>query len=104
VTKGLIRIYGQKHLHFITFSTFRREPTLTPERRTHVLKELELLRQQKTFQLCGYVVMPEHFHFLIGEPAEGTPSTVVQLLKQRCATNFNAESGTRGSRFWQPRL
>jgi putative transposase len=27
--------------------------------------------------------MPEHIHLLIGEPARGTPSTVMQVLKQR---------------------
>jgi putative transposase len=27
--------------------------------------------------------MPEHIHLLISEPAKGTPSTVIQVLKQR---------------------
>ncbi len=31
----------------------------------------------------GYVVMPEHFHLLISEPKVGTPSVVMQVLKQR---------------------
>ncbi len=29
--------------------------------------------------------MPEHVHLLIGEPEKGTPSTVMQVLKQRFA-------------------
>jgi len=29
--------------------------------------------------------MPEHIHLLIGEPERGTPSTVMQVLKQRFA-------------------
>jgi REP element-mobilizing transposase RayT len=29
--------------------------------------------------------MPEHFHLLINEPEIGTPSTVMQVLKQRTA-------------------
>lgn len=33
--------------------------------------------------VVGYLVMPEHFHLLIGEPEQGTPSTVMQVLKQR---------------------
>jgi len=33
----------------------------------------------------GYVLMPEHIHLLISEPEKGTPSTVMQLLKQRFA-------------------
>jgi putative transposase len=33
----------------------------------------------------GYVVMPEHIHLLLSEPEVGTPSTVMQVLKQRSA-------------------
>jgi putative transposase len=33
--------------------------------------------------LVGYVVRPEHIHLLIGEPEHGTPSTVMQVHKQR---------------------
>ena len=35
--------------------------------------------------MLGYVVMPEHFHLLISEPQETTPSVVMQVLKQRFA-------------------
>lgn len=35
--------------------------------------------------IVGYVVMPEHFHLLIAEPEKGTPSTIMQVLKQRFA-------------------
>ena len=31
------------------------------------------------------VVMPEHIHLLISEPEKGTPSTVMQVVKQRYA-------------------
>ncbi len=31
--------------------------------------------------------MPEHVHLLIGEPEKGTPSTVMQVLKQRFANS-----------------
>jgi REP element-mobilizing transposase RayT len=37
------------------------------------------------FRVVGYVVMPEHFHLLISEPGRGTPSLVMQVLKQRFA-------------------
>ena len=33
--------------------------------------------------VVGYVVMAEHIYFVIGELEQGTPSTVVQVLKQR---------------------
>ena len=35
--------------------------------------------------VVGYVVMPEHIHLLISEPERGTPSSVMQVLKQRFA-------------------
>jgi putative transposase len=37
------------------------------------------------FVVVGYVVMPEHIHLLVTEPEVGTPSTVMQVLKQRTA-------------------
>ena len=43
------------------------------------------VRERYQFWLVGYVVMPEHIHLLISEPKVGTPSTVMQVLKQRVA-------------------
>jgi putative transposase len=47
------------------------------------VKILEEVRGRQGFELAGYVVMPEHVHLLIGEPPTGTPSTVLQVLKQK---------------------
>jgi REP element-mobilizing transposase RayT len=46
------------------------------------LKELARVRREYAFGLVGYVVMPEHVHLLVSEPKKGTPSTVLQMLKQ----------------------
>ena len=83
---GLNRYYGTGHLHFITCSCYHRLPLLgKPGRRTWFLELLEQTRQRYDFVVVGYVVMPEHFHILIGEPEIGTPSTVLQVVKQRFA-------------------
>jgi putative transposase len=83
---GLKRYYGAGHLHFITCSCYHRLPLLgKPGRRTWFLELLEQARQRYGFVVVGYVVMPEHFHVLIGEPEKGTPSTVMQVVKQRFA-------------------
>ena len=80
----LKRIYGQRHLHFITFSCYRRLPLLKTARARDVfVRELARVRAEYGFLLVGYVVMPEHVHLLISEPRRGTPSTVLQMLKQR---------------------
>jgi putative transposase len=54
-------------------------------RRDLFLKILEEVRVRYQFAVIGYVVMPEHVHLLISEPDRGTPSTVMQVLKQRFA-------------------
>ena len=82
--KGLKRYYGQGHLHFITCSCYRRLPLLRSARAKNLFaKVLGEVRDHYGFALVGYVVMPEHIHLLIGEPARGTPSTVMQVFKQR---------------------
>src|ERR1700674_2279409 len=80
----LIRQYGRGHLHFITFTCYRRLPLLRSVRARNVFVQiLGEVRDRYGFSLVGYVAMPEHIHLLISEPAKGTPSTVIQVLKQR---------------------
>lgn|SRR5579859_949421 len=82
----LKRIYGFRDLHFITCSCYRRQPLLgTNHSRDVFLRILEQVRRKHSFEVVGYVVMPEHFHILIGEPEKGNPSTVLQVLKQGVA-------------------
>jgi len=80
----LRRHYGQGHFHFITFSCSRRQPFLATHRaRDRFVKILDEVRAKHSFLLLGYVVMPEHVHLLISEPALGDPSRVLQVLKQK---------------------
>ena len=86
VPSGLHRTYGAHHLHFITCSCYRRRALLGSARaRDRFLAILEQTRQRYRFVVVGYVVMPEHFHLLVTEPEVGTPSTLMQVLKQRSA-------------------
>ena len=57
----------------------------TPRARDRFLSLLEQTREKYRFVVVGYVVMPEHIHLLVTEPEVGTPSTVMQVLKQRTA-------------------
>jgi putative transposase len=89
---GLHRSYGAHHLHFITCSCYRRLPFLRAARsRDCFLSILEQTRERYRFVVVGYVVMPEHVHLLITEPERGTPSTVMQVLKQTHRPRFVAE-------------
>src|ERR1019366_826624 len=79
--KGLRRRYGQGHLHFITCSRYRRLPLFASVRSKNLfVKILGEVRDRYGFSLLGYVVMPEHIHLLISEPAKGTPSILFRGL------------------------
>jgi len=118
--KNLKRYYGRGDLHFLTFSCYRRLPLLkTVRARNLFVKALGQIRERYKFRLVGYVVMPEHVHLLISEPAKSTPSVVLKALKQRVSRDMRKNrlrvSGAQlrlpfmGSeaglpRFWQPRF
>ena len=119
--KGLRRRNGHGHLHFVTFRCYRRLPLLGSVRaRNALVKILGEVRDRCGFALAGYVVMPEHIHSLISEPAAGTPSTVLQVLKQRVSRRLRRKARHRTSarqlqlcfdrtghslpQFWQPRF
>src|SRR6267378_1239415 len=118
--KGLKRHYGQDHLHFLTSSCYRRLALLeTARARNLFIKELRRVRREYGFLLVGYVVMPNHVHLLISEPKKGTPSTVLQMLKQRVSRKMRRKGRARPKgqlslrfpkfiadlpQFWQPRF
>jgi putative transposase len=82
--RNLKRHYGKGDLHFITFSCYERRPLLgTVRARNLFVKVLGEVRDKYGFLLVGYVLMPEHVHLLVSEQKKGTPSKVVQVLKQR---------------------
>src|SRR5579862_3548069 len=89
----LERRYGQGDLHFITCSCYQRRPLLrSARRRDTFLGILDQVRTRYQFSLVGYVVMPEHIHLLISEPKIGTPTTVMQVLKQRVSRSLRPKS------------
>lgn len=95
----LERRYGQRHLHFITCSCYRRRPLLgTARKRDAFLRILNEVRERYQFWLVGYVVMPEHIHLLIAEPKVGTPSTVMQVFKQRVAQCLRGKRRQRSNK------
>src|SRR5580704_3282089 len=119
--KRLRRRYGLRHLHFITCSCYRQLPLFASVRAKNMfVKILGEVRDRHVFSLAGYVVMPNHIHLLISEPAMGTPSTVMQVLKQRVSRRLRRKTRKKVSsqqlrlpfrrahdllpQFWQPRF
>jgi len=56
---GLKRYHGKGHLHFITFSCYRRLPLLkTVRARDIFVQELGKVRDETEFRLIGYRATP----------------------------------------------
>jgi putative transposase len=117
--KRLRRHYGQRHLHFLTFCCYHRRPYLeTVRARNLFIKVLGEVRTKFKFLLVGYVVMPDHVHLLLSEPANATISDVLQVLKQRISQKMRARGkclsrkqlqlkfvdADEAPRFWQRRF
>ena len=80
--KGLRRFHHTGDWHFITCSCYCRQRFLDWARRRDLFLDiLEQVRAKYDFVVAGYVVMPEHFHLLIGEPRVAKLSRAMQVLK-----------------------
>src|SRR5260370_26965237 len=98
MAKNLKRYYGRGDLHFLTFSCYQRLPLLrTIRARNLFVHALGKIRERYNLLLVGYVVMPDHVHLLISEPAKITPSVALKALKQRVSRDLR-KSNRRGSR------
>ena len=97
---GLKRFQREGDDHFITFSSYRREPYLaTAASKDLFLDSLELARKRHNFEILGYVVMPEHVHLLVSEPEdhEVPLSKAIQSLKLSVSKRLSPRP------FWQVR-
>jgi putative transposase len=89
--RKLKRLHGHGDFHFITFSCYERRPLLdTVRARSFFVKILGEVRSHRGSLLVGYVVMPEHVHLLLSEPAKGNLAKLVQVLKQRVSRAIRA--------------
>ncbi len=96
--RGLVRYRSTGNFHFLTFSCFHRFQYFgTAVARDLFEDALERTRRRYRFVIAGYVVMPEHVHLLVSEPAKSDISGVVHALKLSVALRLVERP------FWQVR-
>ncbi|MFZ3262775.1 MAG: transposase [Terriglobales bacterium] len=67
---GLRRFQESGHSHFVTFSCRHRQPYFSTAKLFDLFVQcLEDTRVRFDLRVFGYVVMPEHVHLLLSEPA-----------------------------------
>ncbi len=80
---GLKRYQRAQQLHFITFSCYRRQRYLDRVGAKRCFENaLDEARRRDGMLAFGYVVMPEHVHFLVSEPERELLSTAIRAIKQ----------------------
>ena len=94
--RGLKRYQNEGHLHFLTFSTHRRAPIL-PNHFLTFEHSLERTRRRYHLDVHGFVLMPEHVHLLLSEPATDPLSKAIQALKLSVSKQADTHP------FWQTR-
>jgi putative transposase len=95
---GLVRYQHTGEMHFLTFSCYRRLPYLAaPESRNLFESALERICKKYEFVVAGYVVMPEHIHLLVNEPARSSLDQVIKAIK------LSVTLRNRERPFWQAR-
>jgi hypothetical protein len=69
--QDLRRFHHSSQSHFLTFSCYHRQPRFdTPDTCDLFVLTLEEMRRRLGMRIYGYVVMPEHVHLLVSEPAD----------------------------------
>lgn len=76
------RLISPPGTYFVTFSTWERRRLFVVERYVRLfLKTLYRYRQQGSYELHAFVVMPEHVHILLTPALSVTLEHAIQLIK-----------------------
>ncbi|MBK5342334.1 transposase [Pseudomonas sp. TH49] len=86
--------------YFVTSVVYDRQPVFSDWRTGRLLvAELRHAHEQGRAESIAWVVMPDHFHWLM-QLNSGSLGAVVGAVKARCTQAVNRETGRRG-RLWQ---
>jgi putative transposase len=76
-------------VRFVTFSCYRRLPSLNHPRIKEILAEdVDRARDKHRFKLIGYVFMPEHVHLVLFPPDDMKLGLVIGEIKSRSAKRY----------------
>jgi putative transposase len=94
------RLQSTDRIFFVTVNLHRALVPLAEVEFRLVTEALAASRRKLGFLLCGYVVMPDHWHALIWTAFPLTISRAVQDVKWIAASSLNRARGARGT-VWQ---
>ncbi len=94
------RLLVSDRIFFVTVNLQRGIPHFSDSEFPLLVQALQACRQRTPFLLCGYVLMPDHWHALIHTQCPVTVSRSIQDVKWLAARLINRHRGSKGS-IWQ---
>ena len=94
------RLLVTNRIFFITVNLRKNLPRFTEDEFSLLVAAVEESRRKLDFSLCGYVLMPDHWHALIRVSHPLTISRVVQNIKWISARRLNQHRNSTGP-VWQ---
>jgi putative transposase len=99
--RGLRRFQQSGQSDFVTFGCYQRLEHFAAPGAARVFETaLERVRHSYGVRVFGYVVMFEHVHLLLSEPARQTLAVAIKSLKQGVSRRL---IGANDAHFWQHR-
>ncbi|HEV2492078.1 MAG TPA: transposase [Terriglobia bacterium] len=94
------RLRTSDRIFFVTVNLRRQTNPLERAEYAELISALQGARRRLGFLLCGYVLMPDHWHALIGLGYPLSISDVIHDVKKVSARRFHGRRGAQGP-LWQ---
>jgi len=98
----LRRYFYPGNICFITNVTFERMSILI-DNNDLLFKSIENVRENTPFELIAWVILDDHFHFIL-DPRDNDPSRLLQRLKMSFAAYYRKRMEMHSGRVWQNRF
>jgi putative transposase len=100
----LHRLRLTDRIFFVTATLLPGAPTFSPDEYPILIDAFAESRRHLGFLLCGYVLMPDHWHVLLWPSLPLTISQALKDIRTRCTKSLNRQRGTQGTtgqdQFW----
>jgi putative transposase len=98
----LRRYFYPGNICFITNATYDRM-TILIDNNDLLFKAIENVREKTPFELIAWVILDDHFHFIL-DPLNNDPSRFLQRLKMSFAAYYRKRMNLYRGRVWQNRF
>ena len=98
----LRRFHQLGNIYFIANVTYDRQPFLVQDAGL-LLDSIESVRAKQSFDLHAWVILPDHFHFVI-DPVDWDISKAMQSIKMSFGARYRKQLGVDAGRMWQNRF